>query len=107
MPRSFCGVTQDHPSTTDPDGRVVVFDTGTRLHLALGRPELMDETDLILGTVAHPDHHSEDAIPGREHFYRRDLDPRRWLRVVVDFKDAPGWVVTALVQTNPPRGWTS
>jgi hypothetical protein len=52
-----------------------------------GRPELMDETDLILGTVAHPDHPIEDRIPGREHFYRRDLDPRRWLRVVVDFND--------------------
>ncbi|HXN38970.1 MAG TPA: hypothetical protein VN892_13105 [Solirubrobacteraceae bacterium] len=59
---------QDDPRTTDPDGRVVVFDSGTRLHLALGRL-------------------------------------RRWLRVVVDFDDEPAWVVTALVQENPPRGW--
>jgi hypothetical protein len=66
---------QDYPSITDPDGRVVVFDSGTRLHLALGRPDLMDETDLILGTIAHPDQRANDAIPGREHFYRRDLDP--------------------------------
>lgn len=28
----------DDPRTTDPDGRIVVFDAGTRLHLALGRP---------------------------------------------------------------------
>ena len=95
----------DPPSTTDPDGRLVVFDAGTRQHLALGRPELMDEADLILGAVAHPDHRIEDAIPGREHFYRRDLDPRRWLRVVVDFNDEPAWVVTALVQNNPPRNY--
>jgi hypothetical protein len=65
----------------------------------------MDETDLILGTVAHPDHRIEDRIPGREHSYRRDLDPRRWLRVVVDSNDEPAWVVTALVQNNPPRGY--
>jgi hypothetical protein len=65
-------VFNDAPSTTDPDGRLVVFDAGTRQHLALGRPELMDEVDLILGTVAHPDHRIQDAIPGREHFHRRD-----------------------------------
>jgi hypothetical protein len=34
------------------------------------------------------------------------IDPRRWPRVVVDFNDEPAWVVTALVQQNPPRGWT-
>jgi hypothetical protein len=95
----------EHPSTHDPDGRLVVFDMGTRLHLAFSRPELMDEFDLILGTVAHPDHRAEDPIAGRERFYRRDLDPRRWLRVVVDYGDMPAWVVTALVQRNPPRSW--
>jgi hypothetical protein len=95
----------DHPSTHDPDGRVVVFDAGTRLHLALGRPKLMGETELILGTVAHPDHRTDDPIAGREHFYRRDLDPRRWLRVVVDFTEVPARVVTAFVQQNSPRGW--
>ena len=97
---------KNDPSATDPDGRLVVFDAGTRLHLSLGRPELVDEHELILGTVAHPDHRIDDAIPGREHFYRRHVDPRRWLRVVVDFNDEPG-VVTALVQENPPRGWKS
>jgi hypothetical protein len=96
---------QEHPSTTDPDGRCVVFDAGTRLHLALARPELVDEAELILATVARPDHRRADPIPGREHFYRQHLDSRRWLRVVVDFNDEPAWVVTALVQENPPRGW--
>jgi hypothetical protein len=93
------------PSSRDPEGRLVVFDAGTLLHLSLGRPELADEVELILGTVAHPDHVAPDDIPGREHFYRRGLDPNRWLRVVVDFNEEPGWVVTALVQNNPPRGW--
>lgn len=91
------------PQTFDPDGRRVVFDAGTRLHLALGRPKLMNEVELVLGVVANPDHREVDPIPGRERFYRRDLDPRRWLRVVVDFNDVPGWVVTAMVQRNPPR----
>jgi hypothetical protein len=98
-------VAEDQPSTTDPDGRLVVFDAGTRLHLALGRPKLMDEVELILDTVAHPDYRVEDPIPGREQFYRRDLNPQRWLRVVVDFNDQPAWVVTALVQKNQPRNY--
>jgi hypothetical protein len=37
-------------------------------------------------------------------FYRQNaLDPGRWLRVVVDFNDEPGWVVTVLVQDDDPR----
>jgi hypothetical protein len=82
-------VVSDDPRTTDPEGRVVVFDAGTRLHLALGRPDLADEVDLILGTVAHPDHRMPNGRPGREHFYRRHLDARRWLRVVVGMKVKP------------------
>jgi Predicted membrane protein (DUF2231) len=45
----------------------------------------------------------EDPVPGRERFYRRDLDPRRWLRVVVDFNESPAFVVTAFVQDHPPE----
>jgi hypothetical protein len=66
---------QDHPSTRDPDDRVVVFDSGTRLHLALGRPDLMDEVDLVLGTIAHPDWRAGDAIAGREHFIAETSTP--------------------------------
>jgi hypothetical protein len=65
----------------------------------------MDEFGLILGIVAYPDHRADDPIAGREHFYRRDLDPRRWLRVVVDYGDVPARVVTAFVQMNLPRDW--
>ena len=89
----------------DPDGRRVVCDAGTRLHLAIGRPDLLDHLDSILTTIEAPDHREPDPRPGRERFFRQDLDPRRWLRVVVDFGESPAWVVTALVQANPPRGW--
>lgn len=91
------------PSEIDPDGRTVVFDRGTELHLALGRPDLLGESRLVLGVVANPDHREDDPRPGRERFFRRDLDGRRWLRVVVDFNERPGWVVTALIQNYPPR----
>ena len=56
----------------------------------------------ILGAIARPDLRENDPAPGRERFYRRDLDRHRWLRVVVDFNDTPAFVVTAFVQNNEP-----
>jgi hypothetical protein len=45
--------------TTDPDGRVVVFDAGTHLHLAQGRRAwLLEHVDAILATV------EDRAVPG-------------------------------------------
>jgi hypothetical protein len=91
--------------TTDPDGREVVFDEGSRRHLEERRWELVQHIDTILATVALPDHRALDPeVPTRERFYRRNvLDPGRWLRVVVDFNATPGRVVTVFVQNNDPR----
>jgi hypothetical protein len=91
--------------TTDPDGRVVVFDAGTHLHLAQGRRAwLLEHLDAILATVEVPDHREDDPRPGCERFYRQHvLQPDRWLRVVVDFNDDPAWIVTVLVQDQDPR----
>lgn len=92
-------------SVIDPDGREVVFDGGSHLHLALGaRSRLLDDVEAILSAVATPDHRCDDPRPGRERFYRQNpLDPGRWLRVVVDFNDVPAWVVTVVVQKGDPR----
>lgn len=94
-----------HHTITDPDGREVVFDAGSYLHLSQGRRAwLLDDIDAILRTVATPDHRDDDPRPGRERFYRQNaLRPERWLRVVVDFNDLPAWIVTVLVQDNDPR----
>ena len=88
----------------DPDGREVVFDAGSHLHLALNRPAMLTSVETIVATVERPDYHELDPIPGRERFFRRHvLDPMRWLRVVVDFDDEPARIVTALVQNDDPR----
>ena len=92
----------EHPQAIDPDGRSVVFDAGSRLHLALRRPWLLDHIDVIMGTIARPDVRTLDPTPSRERFYRRHIEPGRWLRVVVDFSEDPAWVVTAVVQDNDP-----
>jgi hypothetical protein len=85
------------------DGRRVVFDEGSYLHLARRRPALLDHLGSILATVRAPDIHVPDPIPGRERYYRGHIDRLRWLRVVVDFNDDPGWIVTVAIQTNDPR----
>jgi hypothetical protein len=63
-------MTYEAPSVTDPDGRTVVFDAGSHLHLALGRPWMLDHVKTILATIEHPDHRADDPIAGRERFYR-------------------------------------
>ncbi len=92
------------PQTIDPDGRRVVFDAGSHLHLAAKRPWLLDEIDTILDTVAHPDLHVLDPEGDRERYYRENPFPDGWLRVVVDYSEEPAWIVTAVVQDNDPRG---
>lgn len=98
-------MTDEFGETVDPDGRRVVFDAGSHLHLARGHREwLLGHLDLILGTVERPDHRADDPRPGRERFFRQNaLDPGRWLRVIVDFNDVPAWIVTVLVEDNDPR----
>jgi hypothetical protein len=92
-------------SAIDPDGRRVVFDAGSHLHLAEGRRSwLLNHVETILATVARPDYREDDPRPGRERFYCQNaLQPGRWMRVVLDFNDEPGWVVTVLVQDDDPR----
>jgi hypothetical protein len=90
--------------TTDPDGRPVVFDEDSYGHLLERRPVFLSYIDVILETVARPDHRALDPAPGRERFYRQNvLEPRRWLRVVVDFSVEPARIVTVLVQFTDPR----
>ena len=91
-------------SVTDPDGRTVVMDARTYAHLRRRRPTILDSLDAVMQAVERPDHRDTDEIGGREHFYiLNPLRPGRWLRVVVDFNEDPGWIVTVLVQTNDPR----
>ena len=90
--------------TTDPEGRFVVFDHRSCLHLEdRSRAHLLTQLEAILGTVNRPDHRELDPWPERERFYRQHLDGKRWLRVVVDFGEVPAWIVTVIPQRYHPR----
>jgi hypothetical protein len=89
----------------DPDGREVVFDFESWLHLAVGdHPWTLDHVDSILAAVTLPRHREDDPTAGRERFYAQHLLLRnRWLRVIVDYTEDPARVVTALVQRWDPH----
>jgi hypothetical protein len=89
--------------TTDPDGRRVVLDERVEGHLARRRPRMLEHVPAILDAVTRPDVRECDPAPGRERFFRRDIDALRWLRVVVDFTESPGFVVTAFSQDHKPE----
>lgn len=93
------------PTVRDPDGRLVVFDAGSHMHLVRRlRGALLDRVDEILSAVRSPDFREDDPVAGRERFYRADFTAAgRWLRVVVDFNEDPGWVVTAFAEDQDPR----
>jgi hypothetical protein len=63
---------------------------------------MLGQAAAILDAVGRPDLREDDPVPDGERFYRRDLDPSRWLRVVVAFNESPAFVVTAFVQHNAP-----
>jgi hypothetical protein len=90
--------------TVDPRGRSVVLDWRALAHLARKRPLMVGHLEAILDAIRRPDVHLHDVRPGRERFFRRDLDPERWLRVVVDFSESPGFVVTAFTHESDPEG---
>ena len=91
-------------TVVDPDGRQVVFDGASHLHLVRRKREaLLGQVEAILETVRAPDFREPDPIPGRERFYRADFTLGAWLLVVVDFNETPGWVVTVFLTHQDPR----
>jgi hypothetical protein len=96
-------MSSERREATDPDGRPVILDERTIRHLHRRRPQMVGQAAAILDAVGRPDLREDDPVPGRERFYRRHLNPQRWLRVVVDFNESPAFVVTAFVQDNAPE----
>jgi hypothetical protein len=56
-----------------------------------------------VATIRHPDDGTDDPRPGRERYFGYRKGSREWLRVVVDFNEDPGWVVTAFGHNEEPK----
>lgn len=68
-------------------------------------PELAEDLDAVISTVAAPDRIEPDPIANRMRMYRRNVGPSRWLLVVVSFEQVPGRIITALANRKDPKQW--
>jgi hypothetical protein len=86
----------------EPDGRTVVLRDEQWAHIQAEHPEMARFEPAIMATITHPDDRKPDARPSRERYYGAGRGPSRWLRVIVDFRDEPGWIVTAFGHSEDP-----
>ena len=77
-------------STTDPDGRVVVF-LARIWHekVVHDHPEMAPFLEAATATVHEPEHVEADPRDDRLRFYRSQVGPSRWLLVVVGYEQKP------------------
>lgn len=92
-------------SVPDPAGRLVQLTEERWQHIVLRHPELEPYLADVLSTVQTPDHSGPDPIKGRERYWRRQVGPFPWLRVVVDFSVEPAAIVTAFPNRKKPPEW--
>ena len=102
-------MTTDDPhaaTVTDPDGHeVLLLARIWEDKIARDHPELVDQLDAVMQTVANPDHVEPDALAARTRFYRRNVGPSRWLMAVVSYEQQPARIIIALANRKDPKRW--
>ena len=87
----------------DPDGRSVVFSEARWVHIFQGHPELRQHRQSILEAVRAPSRRLPGRRASEEWFYKADVGPSRWLKVVVRYgATGDGWIVTAFARRSLP-----
>jgi hypothetical protein len=86
-------------------GEVVLLARNWEDKIARDHPELLDQLDSVMNTVARPDHVEPDTLPARRRFYGGDVGPSRWLMMVVSYEQQPGRIITALANRKDPNRW--
>ncbi len=86
----------------EPDGRTVVLKDEQWQHVLRHHQDMARYERAVAETITHPLHREADERPGRERYFAERKGPSRWLRVVVDFRESPAFVVTAFGQDNEP-----
>jgi len=90
-------------SVLDPDGRSVVLSEGRWAHVTDGHPELHNFRKEVLETVQAPSRRLPGRALSEEWFYKADVGPSRWLKVVVRYDPSDsGRIVTAFARRSLP-----
>jgi hypothetical protein len=86
----------------DRKGRRIVLSETRWRHIRERHPELAASPEEVLDAVVHADERRAGHEAGEEWFYRRNLGPSRWIRVVVHFESGEGTVTTAFPRREIP-----
>ncbi len=81
--------------TVDPDGRRVVLTFERWRHIVWRHAELADDLVGVLAAVAEPQERLSGGSTLEEWYYRREIGPSRWVKVVVHYEEGEGRIVTA------------
>lgn len=89
-------------TVTDPQGRQVDLTDTQWAHILQGRGAAAPSQEEVLQAIRDP----HDVLPGRKSnelwYYKADIGPSRWLRVVVAFQGERGFIVTAFPRRTKP-----
>lgn len=87
----------------DPDGRSVVLTEARWVHITAGHPELRKLRAAVVEAVHAPSRRLPGRSLGEAWFYKADVGPSRWLKVVVRYDTiGSGWIVTAFARRSLP-----
>jgi hypothetical protein len=86
----------------DGEGRRIVLTEARWRHIRERHPELAVSAEDLLDAVVHAHEHRAGHEAGEEWFYRRNLGPSRWIRVVVHFDGGEGAITTAFPRRDIP-----
>jgi hypothetical protein len=65
------------------------------VHIIRRHPELASLIEELLKTIQCPEAITPDPITGRWRYWRSEIGPTRWVKVIVAWDEGPPWIVTA------------
>jgi hypothetical protein len=90
-------------TVVDPDGRRVDLYDERWSHIIDGHPELARYQNEVVEAVRAPSRRKPGRELGEEWYYREQVGPSRWLKVVVRYGLSDrGWIVTAFARRSMP-----
>lgn len=91
--------------THDPDGRIVILSPQRWRHIAdkdFGHPEMGDLRQEVLEAVRAHDLRRRGREANETWFYRANVGPSRWIKVVVIYEAGRGSIITAFPRRSYP-----
>jgi hypothetical protein len=82
----------------DPDGRPVALNCSRWEHIVdreSGHPEMAGLREEVLLAIQKPDRRMPGHESNEEWFYRSNVGPSSWIKVVVIYEEGRGLIITA------------